>query len=166
VASTVNELGSIALQRDLYPEAEAAYRRMIDIYTTAYRGKHYTIGVAQSNLASVLMARRDYRGAEPLFRQAIAMYNSTLPAGHTTIGIAKVKLGRTILRQGRFAEAERETKAGFDILAPQMNPTVSWLTAARSDLATAYDSLKRPADAARIRAEIDSVGKLAAAAKK
>jgi hypothetical protein len=34
-----------------------------------------------------------------------------------------------------------------------MNPTVSWLAAARSDLAVAYDSLGQQADAARIRAE-------------
>lgn len=43
------------------------------------------------------------------------------------------------------------------------NPTVSWLVSARSDLATVYDSLKRPEDAARWRAEIDSVEKQAAA---
>ena len=166
VASTVNELGSIALQRDHYDEAEAAYRRMVSIYSVVHRNKHYVIGVAQSNLASVLMARRDNKGAEALFRQAIAMYEATLPAGHTNTGIAKIKLGRTLLRQGRFAEAERETKAGYDILAPQLNPTVSWLTAARSDLATANDSLKRPAEAARWRAETDSVTKLAAAKPK
>ncbi len=166
VASTVNELGSVALQRDRYPEAEAAYRRMIDIYAQVYKDKHYLIGIAQSNLASVLMARRDNKGAEQLFRQAIAMYNQTLQPGHTNIGIARIKLGRSILRQGRFAEAERESRAGYEILAPQLNPTVSWLVSARSDLATAYDSLKRPSDAARLRAEIASVEKQASAKQK
>jgi serine/threonine-protein kinase len=165
VASTVNELGSVALQRERYGEAERAYRRMIDIYMSVYGQKHYVIGVAQSNLGSVYMARGDNAAAESLFRQAIAMYEQTLQAGHTTTAIARIKLGRTLLRQRKFAEAERETRAGYDILAPQMNPTVSWLVSARADLAVAYDSLDRAADAARIRAEIASVEKLAQAAR-
>ena len=166
VASTVNELGGIALQTNRYDDAEAAFRRMISIYSIVHKKKHYVIGIAQSNLASVLLARGDNKGAEALFRQAIAMYDVTLPAGHTTIGIAKVKLGRSILRQGRFAEAERESRAGYDILAPQLNPTVSWLVSARADLATANDSLHRPAEAARWRAETDSLAKLAVATAK
>jgi eukaryotic-like serine/threonine-protein kinase len=161
VASTVNELGSVALQRERYADAEAAFRRMASIYGAVYKNKHYVIGIAQSNLASVLMARGDNRGAEAMFRQAIAMYEATLPATHTNIGIAKIKLGRAILRQGRFAEAEVESRAGYEILAPQLNPTVSWLVSARADLATAYDSLGRRTDAARWRAETDSVSKLA-----
>jgi hypothetical protein len=46
-----------------------------------------------------------------------------------------------------------------------MNPSVSWLVSARADLATAYDSLHRPEDAARMRAEIASVEKAAAKPK-
>ena len=166
VASTVNELGSIALQRERYPEAEARFRRMIDIYATVYKEKHYLIGIAQSNLASVFMARGDNKGAEALFRQAIAMYEQTQGKNHTNVGIARIKLGRSILRQGRFAEAERESRAGYDILSPKLNPTVVWLVSARADLATAYDALKRPADAARLRAEIASLEKPAAAKAK
>jgi serine/threonine-protein kinase len=165
VASTVNELGSIALQNGRYPEAEAAYQRMLDIYLSVHNGRHYLIGIAQSNLASTLMARGDNRGAEVLFRQAIAMYEQTLPATNTNIGIGKIKLGRALLRQGRFAEAEDNLRAGYEQLVPQMNPSVSWLTSARSDLATAYDSLRRPSDAARLRAEMASVEKQAAAAR-
>ena len=96
-----------------------------------------------------------------MFRQAIAMYEATLPATHTSIGIAKIKLGRAILRLGRFAEAEVESRAGYEILAPQLNPTASWLVSARADLATAYDSLGRRADAVSWRVETESVSKLA-----
>ena len=135
---------------------------MIDIYAKVYKEKHYLIGIAESNLASVLMARGDNKGAESYYRQAIAMYQATLPPDHTNIGIAKIKLGRSILRQKRFAEAERESREGYEILTPKLNPAVSWLVSARSDLATAYDSLHRPADAAKWRAEIASVEKHAA----
>jgi serine/threonine-protein kinase len=155
----------VALQTNRFDDAEAAFRRMIDIYRTVHKNKHYLIGIGQANLASTLMARGDNKGAEALFRQAIAMYEQTLPATNTNIGISRIKLGRSLLRQGRFAEAERESRAGYEQLAPQMNPTVSWLTSARSDLATAYDSLHKPQDAARIRAEIAALEKQAAAAK-
>src|SRR5687767_10315685 len=165
VASTVNEIGSVALQQSRYDEAADAYRRMIRIYQAVHRGRHYMIGIAQGNLASTLMAQKKNREAELLFREALAMYEQTLPPTNTNIGIGRIKLGRSLLRQGRFAEAEKETRAGYDILAPQMNPTVSFLVAARSDLASAYDSLHRPQDAARLRAEIAAVEKQAAAAK-
>jgi tetratricopeptide (TPR) repeat protein len=165
VASTVNEIGSVALQQSRYDEAADAYRRMIRIYQAVHRGRHYLIGIAQGNLASTLMAQKKNREAELLFREALAMYDQTLPPTNTNIGIGRIKLGRSLLRQGRFAEAEKETRAGYDILAPQMNPTVSFLVAARSDLASAYDSLRRPQDAARLRAEIAAVEKQAAAAK-
>jgi serine/threonine-protein kinase len=165
VASTVNELGSVALQRQRYDDAEVAFRRMINIYTAVHKKKHYLIGIGQANLASSLMARGDNRGAEALFRQAIAMYEQTLPPTNTNIGISRIKLGRSLLRQGRFAEAERESRAGYELLLPQMNPSVSWLVSARADLATAYDSLHRPTDAARLRAEIATIEKQAAAAK-
>jgi hypothetical protein len=59
-----------------------------------------------------------------------------------------------LLRQRRFAEAEAETRAGYNILAPQMDPKVSWLTNARQDLVEEYDALKEPEQAAKFRTEI------------
>ena len=75
VASAVNELGTVALQRDRLDDAEAAFRRMADIYATVYPGGHYLTGTALSNLASVYMARKEPARAEPLYRQAIVIYS-------------------------------------------------------------------------------------------
>jgi serine/threonine-protein kinase len=160
VASTVNELGTIALQRDQYDSAAAAYRRMLDIYRAAYGGKHQRIGIATANLASVYMAQRQNEKAEPLFREAIEMYRGTLGPEHLNVGIARIKLGRTLLRQQRFEEAVRESAEGYRVVSMQAAPTVSWLVAARTDLAAALDTLGRPAQAARFRTE---AGALAAA---
>jgi hypothetical protein len=65
------------------------------------------------------------------------------------------------LRQDRYAEAEAETRAGYEILVKQMDPKVTWLVNARKDLAEEYDALKQPEQAARFRAEaaaLDSKG--------
>jgi hypothetical protein len=49
-----------------------------------------------------------------------------------------------LLRQGRPAEAEPESLAGYEIVAAQATPSVSWLKAARDDLAAAYEALGQP----------------------
>jgi hypothetical protein len=61
--------------------------------------------------------------------------------------------GRRELRHlgDEWTEAEREILGGYAILAKQTSPSVSWLKAARTDLALVYDSLGRPAEAAKYR---------------
>jgi hypothetical protein len=81
------------------------------------------------------MAAKDFAQAEPLFREAIAMFEKTQGPDHINTAIARVKLGRTLLRQGELAEAEASTLAGYEILNKQLNPSVSWLQSARTDLA-------------------------------
>jgi serine/threonine-protein kinase len=139
-------------ERD-FPAAEAYFRRMADIYRKVYGGKHYLLGIALSNLANTFLERGRNEEAEPLFREALAVMAATLPADHLNVGVVHIKLGRTLLREHRYAEAERESRLGYDIVAKQSDPAVSWLKAARTDLAALYDTLRRPAEAARFRKE-------------
>jgi serine/threonine-protein kinase len=122
-----------------------------------YGEHHYLVATALSNLGSVYLAEHDWAGAEKIFRQVIPLYTATQSANHVNTGIARTKLGRALLRQRRFTEAETETRAGYNILAPQMDSKVSWLTNARQDLVEEYDALKEPEQAARFRAEIAAV---------
>ncbi len=147
VASVVNEIGSVALARGDFAEAELAFRRMADIYKSVYAGEHYLIGIALANLASVYLAQKENARAEPLYREALAMYARTLPPEHMNIAITRIKLGRTLLRQNRWREAEGETRAGYDVLAKQANPSVTWLKQARQDLAAIYEALREPGKA-------------------
>jgi serine/threonine-protein kinase len=158
VASTVGELAGIAYMQDRPDDAEPRYRRVIDIYKVVYGERHQVMGTAVANLAGVYVDRQDYRTAERLYRQAAEIYRGALAPDHVNLGIVRLKLGRTLLRQGRFAEAERESRAGYEMLIRQSAPSTSFLRAARRDLVVAYDSLGRPAEAARFRAELaDSV---------
>ena len=124
-----------------------------------YGDKHYLVGIASSNLAGVYMARRDFTTAETMYRAAVATFSATQSPTHLNTGIARIKLGRSLLRQGRTTEAEVESKAGYDIVAKQTAPTVSWLKSAREDLVAAYDILHRPEEAAKYRAEAARVEK-------
>ncbi len=60
VASALNELGRIAQQQRKLDDAEADFHRMADIYRSVYAGKHYYIGIAESNLADVYVEKRNY----------------------------------------------------------------------------------------------------------
>lgn len=154
VASTLNELGNIAYQQNRLDEAEAAWSRMAEIYKKAYHNKHYLIGIALSNLASVYVKREQYPRAEALYRDVLAHYDGLLAPDHVNVGITRIKLGRALLRQRRYADAAAESLAGYEILIKQANPGVSFLKAARTDLAIAYEALKQPDKAQRFRAEL------------
>jgi serine/threonine-protein kinase len=153
-ASTLNELGNIAYQLDRYDEAEAAYSRMVEIYRKVYNDRHYLIGIALSNVASVYSARREYPRAEALYREVMRRYEGLLEPDNVNVGITRIKLGRTLLRQGKFADAVTESLGGYEVLVRQANPGISFLKAARTDLAIAYDSLRQPDKAQRFRNEL------------
>jgi tetratricopeptide (TPR) repeat protein len=130
--------------------------RMADTYRAVYGDSHYLLGIARSNVASVYMARKHYKDAEHLYREVIVRFSDTQGREHLNTGIARIKLGRALVRQDRFAEAEGEILAGYDILAKQTSPTVSWLKAAREDLVKIYDTLQQPEKAIKYRQELAS----------
>ncbi len=154
VASALDDLGRVAENRGNLNEAEADFRRMAEIYRSVYGKKHYLIGIALSNLASVYMKRKEYPRAEKIMRQAIAIFTETLSPGHLNTGIAEIKLGRILAREHRYAEAVKQSREGYEILIRQTSPSVSWLMAARKDLADEYEALKQPQQAAKFRAEL------------
>jgi serine/threonine-protein kinase len=157
VAETLNELGNVASMRDKLDEAEARFRRAVDIYRAVYGDHHYLVAIALSNLAGISMDKKNYPRAEQLFRDVIRRYAETLPADNVNIAIAHIKLGRTLLRQNRYTDAEPETLAGYEILIRQSSPSTSFTRAARKDLAAEYEALNQPQKAARFRAELAEV---------
>jgi serine/threonine protein kinase/tetratricopeptide (TPR) repeat protein len=154
VASAVNDLGAVALRRGNYDEAEAAFRRMAAIYKSVYGTKHYLIGIATSNIGSVYTARKDHSRAEPFYRDAIAMYEETQSPTHLNTGIGRIKLGGALVGQERYAEAEKELLAGYEILMKQTSPSVSWLKNAREDLVKLYTASNQPEKAKKFQAPL------------
>jgi serine/threonine-protein kinase len=159
VASTLNELGSIALAQGNLDDAESRYRRMLAIYREVYHNKHWLIGVATSNLGGVYTRRKDFVRAEQLFREALQAYAGTLPPTHQNVGITRIRLGDALLKQRRFAEAEQETVAGYGIVSKQAATSTRWLQPARENLALIYDNLGQPQKAQQFRAEFAAAEK-------
>ena len=154
VASTLNELGNAAFYRNDYRAAETNFSRMVEIYRQVYGEKHHLFGIALSNLASVYVEKKQPVDAERLYRRVVAIFTAAQGPEHVNTGIARIKLGRSLLRQGRFAEAAAESLAGYEIVSKLSDSRVTYLVNARKDLVAAYDSLKHPEKAARFRAEL------------
>ncbi|HLV26584.1 MAG TPA: serine/threonine-protein kinase [Gemmatimonadales bacterium] len=158
VASALNELGNLAVTDGRLADAERHFLRMLDIQRQMHGNRHNLYAVAVSNLATVHMQRGSNAEAERLFREAVDVFETVLPAGHSSTGIARIKLGRVLLRQGRYREAIEESAEGYEIVAQESEPGVSFLVAARSDLAAAWDSLGVPEEAEKYREEARRVG--------
>jgi serine/threonine-protein kinase len=121
---------------------------MADIYRAVYHDHHYLIGIAISNLGGVYLDRKQYRQAEAYFREAIDRFTATLSADHMNTAIARIKLGRALLREGRYVDAERESRWGYDDLLRQQSPSTAYIKGARQNLAAEYRALGRPVEAA------------------
>ncbi len=155
VASTRNDIGIIALTTGDLGLAEESYRSMAEVYDSVYSEPHWLKAIARSNLGDVFLEAERYADAERLFREAVRVFAQTLSPEDMNTGIARIKLGRALIRQDRWSEAEAELSAGYEVLSAVTDPSVSWLQAARQDLAAAYDALGRPGDAQAFRAEAD-----------
>jgi eukaryotic-like serine/threonine-protein kinase len=164
VATALNYMASIELGRHNHAAAEQSFRRVADIYRATQGERHPFVAIALSNLASVYMDAGDYVRAEPIYRDVIGRLNETLEPQDLNIGIARIKLGRVLLREGKVEEAEQQSLAGYEILAKQTNPTVSWLRSARNDLIEAYSRLHQPEKATRFIAEQQAITRDSAAA--
>jgi eukaryotic-like serine/threonine-protein kinase len=154
VAEAVNELGNILAMQERYAEAAANFQRSANIYTSVHGERHYFVAIALSNVAYMKMKQGDYSGAELLFRPVIQMFVDSLGADNVNTGIARIKLGRTLRLAGRLQDAEIESLAGYEILAKQASPSISYLRAARDDLVLIYEATERPKEAQRLREEI------------
>jgi hypothetical protein len=100
------------------------------------------------------MEQKQYEKGDQLFRQALQVFAETLPLNSQNEGIARSKLGRSLLYQHRFAEAEKESHAGYEILSKQENPSKARLHDVSTDLVEEYEALRQAEPATRFRAEV------------
>jgi len=101
--------------------------------------------------------RKEYSRAEQTFRDALRRYGETLTADHQLVGIARIRLGRVLLLQRHHAEAEQESRAGYEILRNQTSPPTIWLKNALKDLVAEYEALQALEKAESFRSRLSQV---------
>ena len=149
VASVLNELGTVAIKHKAYDSADAYFSRMAQVYSAANGDAHFTVAVALSNRATVYNEQQQYARAEAIYRDVVRRFTTAQGAEHMNTGIARIKLGRSLVRQKRWSAGAAESEAGYDIVARRAEPGVSFLQAARKDIAEAMLALGRSAESAR-----------------
>ncbi len=82
--------------------------------------------------------------------QWIEVLAAARPGENVDTAIAHVKLGRTLLHESQYRAAERETRAGYEVLLKQMDPQTSFVRAAQSDLIATYKALGQPENVKKI----------------
>lgn len=149
VASVLNELGNVALKHQAFDSADAYFTRMAKVYGAANGDAHFTVAVALSNRATVFNEQQQYARAEAIYRDVVRRFTAAQGPEHMNTGIARIKLGRSLIRQKRWAAGAAESEAGYVIVARQAEPGVSFLQAARKDIAEALLGLGRGAESAK-----------------
>jgi serine/threonine protein kinase/tetratricopeptide (TPR) repeat protein len=155
VATTLNQLGVLAFQEKQYETAKSYFNEAIETWKKVYGAQHPFIANAISNLGSVCQEQKDYPCAEKMYREAVRRF-SAVSADSINIAIARVKLGRTLLREGKFNEAEENSLAGYHYLVQHVPPSNGYLTASLKDLSAVYDALHNAELADHYRAELSS----------
>ena len=141
--------------RDHLDDAQEKFQRVVEIYKAIYGERHYTVGIAISNLAGISYDKKDYPRAEQLFREAVRIETESLGPDNVNTGIAQIKLGRTLLHEKRYQEAEVETLAGYENQKKQASGSNSFIRAARKDLVADYQAMNEPEKAAKYQAELE-----------
>jgi len=160
VATTQNQLGILAFQGKQLDAARGYFTQARDTWQQLFGDKYPSVAVAFSNLGSVCLEEKNNACAERMYREAVSRFDK-YSANTLNDAVAHLKLGRALLREGRFAEAEKESLFGYNYLIKKVSPTDRFLLVARKDLASIYDGLHDAAKAARYRSELE----LAAQAK-
>ncbi len=155
VATTQNQLGILAFQAKRIDDAKGYFTAARDTWQQLFGDAYPSVAVAYSNLGSVCLEQKDLPCAEKMYRTAVTRLDASSP-NSLNDAVAHLKLGRALLRENRFAEAEPEVLFGYRFLIKQVTPSDRFLTVARKDLASIYDGLHKPAEAARYRAELDA----------
>jgi eukaryotic-like serine/threonine-protein kinase len=159
--TTLNQLGILAFQEKRYDDAKSYFNQAIETWRQYNGDQHPYIANAISNLGSICQQQKDYACAEKMYREAVRRFDAESPDS-VNDAIAHVKLGRTLMSEAKFSDAETQSLGGYKYLIAHVAPGNVYLANARRDLATIYDGLHQPQQAARFRAELASAATAAA----
>ncbi len=103
---TLSMLGSIHLDLGEYAQAEAFYRRGLEVDRAMAGGAPSTaVAGSLNSLAALLDERGDVEAAEALYRESLAMRREVNPPGHASTAAPLQNLARLALDTGRLDQA-------------------------------------------------------------
>ncbi len=158
VASTQNQLGLLAFNAKQYDAARGYFSDAMERWRKTLGDQHPFIAIAYSNMGSVCLDQKDYACAEKNYREAVRRLDAS-SKDSVNATIAHLKLGRALLREGRFKEAEGETRPAYEYLVKHVPADNGFLAASRKDLTAIYEGMHSRENAARFQLELDVAAK-------
>lgn len=117
VSTQLNNIAVFFHRQGKWPEAIDYYRRSIAVSERIHGDGHPEIGATRAFLGLALHRAGDER-AESVYRTALRELIDSRTTEHEKIGNLRTDLGLLLAESGRYAEAERELRAGLAIVEP------------------------------------------------
>ena len=108
--------GQILEGLNLLPQAEGSLREAVSIYSKAFNGPHYLIGIAEVYLAIIESKQGRTAAALVTLGDAKANYDASYGKIHPNHGDLLVNRARVLARAGRIAVARSDCAEGLKIL--------------------------------------------------
>ena len=116
LADTLSMQGQILEGLNLLPQAEGSLREAVSIYSKAFNGPHYLIGIAEVYLAIIESKQGRTAAALVTLGDAKANYDASYGKIHPNHGDLLVNRARVLARAGRIAEARSYCAEGLKII--------------------------------------------------
>ncbi|MEM6993545.1 MAG: tetratricopeptide repeat protein, partial [Myxococcota bacterium] len=122
VAIPEHALGSIALERGEFADAEFHFGRALEITRATRKPDHPDQARALIGVASSLLRQDKAAEAMPLLEEATSVATAAVGAGHILVAAAKVNLAEALLQLGRPAEATTNARAALTASLATLGP--------------------------------------------
>ena len=115
-ASARNVHANVLSVQGQLAEAEAEYRRALELREQVLPLDDPDVAVSRSNLALVLSARGRYEEAEQELRRALAQVERSLGPAHPTAALFRNNLANALSAQGRHDDAEAQVRQALVLM--------------------------------------------------
>jgi serine/threonine-protein kinase len=154
VAYDKSNLADVLYERKRLDEAERLYRQAVENFETTLGPDHQYVAASLTGLARVYAEKGDEQRVAALVERAVTIWRRELPADHWRIANAQAALGLCLLRQKRYALAERNLLDNYANLEKQRGAGSADARRVRAWLVILYQDWGRPESAARYRLPI------------
>jgi serine/threonine-protein kinase len=121
-ADAHTDLGHSLVARGSYLDAEAAYRRALELRRAFLGERHDRTAIALHNLALALEEQERFAEADSLYRNALEIQRAGLDPGDTQIGLTLTTLARLTTKRGRHEDAEPLLREALEITRERLGP--------------------------------------------
>jgi serine/threonine protein kinase/Tfp pilus assembly protein PilF len=157
IAFSLYGLAKVLRLKHEYAAAEPLYEEMLAIRRKALPPKHPDIASGLATYAVLLLIQAKYAAAEPLLRECLAIRGEILPQDDWQRFNTMRLLGVTLTGQGKFDKAEPLLLNGNAGIRDNRQAPDSFKRRAQESLVQLYEAWGKPAEAAKWRAEQESI---------